>query len=103
MAGIKVLQHEIFKIGTSKLKYYKWDLHITKKEAFLCDELIPLFQGEEFRAIAKILNKSPKQIDYSKYLFALYVNKKSDFKRANSKRGFKVNGIKFKRDRKSVV
>lgn len=97
MAGIKVPQHEIFKIGTSKLKYYKWDLHITKKEAFLCDELIPLFQGEEFRAIAKILNKNPKYIDYTKYLFALYVDKKSDFKRANSKRGFKINGIKFKR------
>ena len=33
MAGISVPQYEIFKIGTNKLKYYNWDLKITKKEA----------------------------------------------------------------------
>ena len=36
MAGISVPQYEIFKIGTNKLKYYNWDLKITKKEAFAC-------------------------------------------------------------------
>ena len=34
MAGIKVPQYEIFKIGTKKLKYNNWDLKITKDEAF---------------------------------------------------------------------
>ena len=34
MAGISVPQYEIFKIGTNKLKYSNWDLHITKEEAF---------------------------------------------------------------------
>ena len=34
MAGISVPQYEIFKIGTNKLKYYNWNLKITKKEAF---------------------------------------------------------------------
>ena len=97
MAGINVPQHEIFKINTTKLKYYKWDLKITKQEAFESDELIPLFQGEEFRAIARILKKEPKDVDYTKYIFALLVDKKSDFKRATSKKGFKINGIKFKR------
>lgn len=97
MAGIKVPQHEIFKINTTKLKYYKWDLHTTKQDAFKNDEVVPLFQGEEFRAIARILNKEPEDIDYTKYLFALLVDKKSDFKRATSKKGFKINGKKFKR------
>lgn len=97
MSGIKVPQHEIFKISTTKLKYYNWDLHISKKEAFALEEIVPLFQGQSFRSIAKILNLIPKNVDYTKYICALVVDKKVDFKRATSKKGFKVNGIKFKR------
>ena len=40
MAGIKVPQYKIFKIGTKKLKYNKWNLNITKDEAFMYDEII---------------------------------------------------------------
>lgn len=97
MAGIKVPQHEIFKISTTKLKYYNWDLHISKKEAFALEEIVPLFQGQSFRSIAKILELIPKNVDYTKYICALVIDKKADFKRATSKKGFKVNGIKFKR------
>ena len=97
MSGISVEQHEIFKISTTKLKYYNWDLHISKKEAFALEEIVPLFQGQSFRSIAKILNLIPKNVDYTKYICALVVDKKADFKRATSKKGFKVNGIKFKR------
>ena len=97
MSGIKVPQHEIFKISTTKLKYYNWDLHISKKEAFALEEIVPLFQGQSFRSIAKILNLIPKNVDYTKYICALVIDKKVDFKRATSKKGFKVNGIKFKR------
>lgn len=32
MAGINVPQYEIFKIGTDKLKYSKWNLNIDKKK-----------------------------------------------------------------------
>lgn len=97
MAGIKVPQHEIFKISTTKLKYYNWDLHISKKEAFILEEIVPLFQGQSFRSISKILNKLPENTDYTKYICALVIDTKSDFKRATSKKGFKINGIKFKR------
>lgn len=97
MAGISVQQHEIFKISTTKLKYYNWDLHISKKEAFALEEIVPLFQGQSFRSIAKILNLIPKDVDYTKYICALVIDRKADFKRATSKKGFKLNGIKFKR------
>ena len=59
MAGISVPQYEIFKIGTNKLKYSNWNLTITKKEAFKYQELISLFEAQEFRIMAnKILNKN---------------------------------------------
>ena len=64
MAGIKVPQHEIFKISTDKLKHSKWDLTITRKEAFINEELTPLFQCEQFRAIQRIVGE--KNIDYTK-------------------------------------
>lgn len=97
MAGISVPQHKIFKINTSKLRYYKWDLKISKKEAFDLEEIVPLFQGQQFRSISKILNIIPQKADYTKYLLALVIDSESDFKRAINKKGFKVNGIKFKR------
>ena len=94
MAGIKVPQHEIFKISTDKLRHSKWDLSITRKEAFVNEELVPLFQGEVFRAIKRIVGDS--HIDYTQYIMALEVNKEKDFLRA-CKKGFKVNGKSFKR------
>ena len=97
MAGIKVPQHKIFKITTGKLKYAKWDLTMTKREAFENEELIPLFQGNIFRAISIVLKSAPERIDYSKYLIALVIDNKADFKRANNKKGFKVNGKVFRR------
>lgn len=97
MAGIKVPQYEIFKIGTKKLKYNKWDLKITKEEAFIHDELIDLFEGQEFRLVSQILNTPINTIDFSKYILSVVIEEKGDFKRATSKNGVKVNGIKFRR------
>ena len=48
MAGISVPQYEVFKIGSNKLKYFKWDLKISKKEAFKYGELISLFENLTF-------------------------------------------------------
>ena len=53
MAGINVPQYEIFKIGTDKLKYSKWNLNIDKKEAFKYQESVSLFEGQQFRIMAK--------------------------------------------------
>lgn len=94
MAGIKVPQHEIFKISTNKLKHSKWDLTISRKEAFANEELVPLFQGEIFRAISRIVKSN--KIDYTQYIMSLESNSDKDFLRA-CKKGFKVNGKKFKR------
>ena len=64
MAGIKVPQYDIFKIGTDKLKYSNWNLNISKKDAFKYQELVPLFEGQHFRIMAnKILNENIKDID----------------------------------------
>lgn len=97
MAGIKVPQYEIFKIGTTKLKNSNWDITITKEEAFKLDEIIALFEGQEFRIISKILNKPTYKIDFSKYILSVIIDNKSDFSRATSKNGIIVNGVKFKR------
>ena len=63
MAGISVPQYEIFKIGTNKLKYSNWNLTISKKEAFKYQELISLFEAQEFRIMA---NKILKEDNYIK-------------------------------------
>lgn len=97
MAGINVPQYEIFKIGTKKLKYNNWNLTITKKEAFLLDEIIALFEAQEFRLIAKILDKPIKSIDFSKYIMSVVIDSPSHFKRATSKNGIVVNSITYKR------
>lgn len=98
MAGIKVPRHEIYKIGTDKLKYSNWNLELTDKDAFMLDEVIDLFQATEFRLIAKILNKDPCDIDYKKYILAVVLDKYQDFKQmTNTKRGITVNGITYKR------
>lgn len=97
MAGIKVPIYEVFKLGTNKLKYYNWDITISKHEAFMHEELISLFEGQEFRLIAQILKRPTTSIDFSRYILSVVIDKKSDFKRATSKKGIKVNGITYKR------
>ena len=98
MAGISVPQYEIFKIGTNKLKYSNWNLTITKKEAFKYQELISLFEAQEFRIMAnKILKKDIKEIDFSKIFMQVVIDKKSDFGRATCKKGVTVNGINYRR------
>lgn len=102
MAGIKVPQYEIFKIGTNKLKHNNWNIIITKDDARLVQELIPLFEAQEFRLIFQILkdrgvvNKKWK-IDYSQYICSIVIENKSDFSRATSRKGIKINGKTFKR------
>lgn len=98
MAGISVPQYEIFKIGTNKLKYSNWNLNITKKEAFKFQELVSLFEAQEFRIMAnKILNKNIKEIDFSKIFIQVVIDRKSDFNRATCKKGVTVNGINYRR------
>lgn len=97
MAGINVPQYKIFKIGTTKLKASKWNLTISKDEAIKLNELTPLFEGEEFRHIANILHKPIYKIDFTKYICAIVIDKKSDFKRATSKKGITINGNTFRR------
>lgn len=97
MAGIKVPQYEIFKIGTDQLKYYHWDLTISKQEASKFNELIALFEAQEFRLIAQILNKPINEIDFSDYIMTLVIDKKSHFKRATAHKGIKLNGNTFRR------
>lgn len=98
MAGISVPQYKIFKIGTNKLRYYDWNLNITKSEAFKYQELIALFEAQEFRIMAnKILHKPLKTIDFSEIFIQVVVEQKSDFLRATSKKGVTVNGINYRR------
>ena len=98
MAGISVPQYEIFKIGTNKLKYSNWDLQITKEDAFKYQELISLFEAQEFRIMAnKILEKPIRSIDFSKIFMQVVVDKKSDFARATGKKGVTINGVNYKR------
>lgn len=96
MAGINVPQYDIFKINTKKLRYYNWDLKISKRDAFLCGEIVSLFEAQEFRLISQILDRPIKEIDFSQYIFVPEVENKADFKRITSK-GVKINGILFKR------
>ena len=97
MAGIKVPQYEIFKIGTNKLKHNNWNLDITKDEARDLEELIPLFEAQEFRLIAQIENKPIRKIDFSKYICSIIIENKGHFARATSRNGIIINGRKFKR------
>lgn len=96
MAGINVPQYDIFKINTKKLRYYNWDLKISKRDAFLCGEIVSLFEGQEFRLISQILGKPINEIDFSRYIFVPEVETKADFKRITSK-GVYVNGVHFRR------
>lgn len=96
MAGINVPQYDIFKINTAKLGYYNWNLSISKHEAFLCGELVALFEAQEFRLISQILNKPIDEIDFSEYIVIAEVANKADFSRITTK-GFVINGKHFRR------
>ncbi len=93
MAGIKVCQHEIFKIGTNHLKRNDWNLTIDKNYAYQSDEIISLFDSQMFRLISKILNSN--NINYMEYVISIIIEDKKDFNRACE--GFYVNGIFYKR------
>lgn len=98
MAGINVPQYDIFKIGTDKLKYYDWNLTITKKEAFQYQELVSLFESQVFRIMANvILHKNTTEIDFSEIFMQVVIDRKSDFERAVSRKGVTVNGIHYRR------
>lgn len=97
MAGIKVPQYDIFKIGTKKLKYYNWDLQITKRDAFKRNEIVSLFESQTFRLIADILEKDISEVEFDKYLLIVVVDTPGDFNKAIRKQGITVNGITFKR------
>ncbi len=98
MAGIRIPQYEILKIGTNKLKYSNWNLHISKEEAFKFQEMIPLFESQLFRIISdKILNKETSKIDFSQLFIQVVIERKTDFIRATSQKGITVNGINYRR------
>ena len=97
MAGINVPQYEIFKIGTKQLKYQKWDLKIEKKLAKQCNEMVALFEAEEFRTIAHILDKPINEIDFSEYLAMIVIDNPRHFNRAVDQKGIKINGVTFRR------
>lgn len=95
MAGINVPQYDIFKLGTKKLKYNKWDITISEQEARQHNEIVALFEGQEFRIIANILDRSPPEIDYKKYILSVLVENPKHFDRVVSNTGIIVNGITF--------
>ena len=98
MAGINVPQYEIFKIGTDKLKYSKWNLNIDKKEAFKYQESVSLFEGQQFRIMAKkIMKKAKWKCDFSKLFMQVVIDQKTDFARATNRKGVTVNGINYRR------
>ena len=97
MAGINVPQYEIFKVGTEQLKYYNWDLKISKNDARKCNEMVALFEAEEFRAISRILKKPIQEIDFSQYIASIVIDDIADFNRAVNKKGININGVNFRR------
>lgn len=97
MAGINVPQYNIFKIGTKKLKYSDWDLTITEDEAYSHNEIVALFEGQEFRIIAKILDQEISKINFKEYIISVLVEHPSHFQRLVSDEGIKVNGITYRR------
>jgi len=99
LAGINVPQYDIFKIETKKLKYSNWDLHITKRNAFLRNEVVSLFESQTFRLIADILQEDISKIEFDKYLLIVVVSQGSSraFREVLRPEGIKVNGVTFKR------
>ena len=97
MAGINVPQYDVFKIGTRQLAFNNWNLTLSLDEAYRLQEVVSLFEGQEFRLIAQILRRDIRTVDFSKYIFVLVIDKASDFRRATSKKGVVLNGGTFHR------
>lgn len=97
MAGINVLQYDIFKIETKQLKYNNWSLNISKDEAYASNSLVALFESELFRLIAKILQQPIEEVEFSDYVASIVISNKKHFERATSKDGVEINGHCFKR------
>lgn len=99
MAGIKVKQHIIFKIGTTHLKKSKWNLKLTDEDAFALDEEIKLFDSQMFRIAKDIIDKDDTLINlkdkWTKCFVSVVIDKQKDFKRAI--KGFKLNDEEFVR------
>jgi hypothetical protein len=98
--GIKFEQFDIFKINLTWLEQSDWDLKISRKEALSKKALVSLFDSQMFQHIRDILTdrniKLPKT-DYSQYVLSLVNDTKSKTRFKNATKGFKVNGITFKR------
>lgn len=98
MAGIKVPQYDVFKIGTTKLKYHNWNIdNYTLDEARQCQEMVSLFEGGDFRLIAQIRGVDIRFIDFTKEILMVVIDNPKHFKEAVSARGIKINGITYKR------
>lgn len=98
MAGISVPQYEVFKLNSNKLKTADWDITISKAEAYMYQEIVSLFEGQQFRLIANKIIKQPiDTIDFSQVFLQVVVDRKTDFARITSKKGIKVNGETFRR------
>lgn len=97
MAGIKVPQYDIFKISTKKLSYYQWNLDISLNDAYKTQEIVSLFEGQEFRLIAQILGKPTNEVHFEDYIAIIVIENSADFKRATNKKGLVINGHTFKR------
>lgn len=97
MAGINVPQYDLLKISTSKLKYNKWNLNITKAEAVGYGEIVSLFESQEFRLIAKILDKPVSEINFFDYIVIIEIDAVSHFNRIVKDKGVVINGHNFNR------
>ena len=97
MAGINVPQYDIFKIGTTELKHNNWDFSITRDQGFRRNQMVSLFEAQEFRLIAQIIGEDISKIDFSRYILIVVIDNFNDFDKALRKQGIKVNGVTFKR------
>lgn len=103
MAGIKVKQHKIFKIGTTHLKKNGWNLELTEKEASSLDEEIRLFDSQLFRIATLIVDKDSSLADlkkdgnivWNKCFVSIVIDGKRDFNRVF--KGFTLNNEEFVR------
>ena len=97
MAGIVVPQYKLLKLNSTKLRNAKWNLSITKEEADALLETVALFEGQDFRLIAQILGKEPKDVNFFDYMMIVVVDNVRDFRRVTKPEGINVNGHNFRR------
>lgn len=105
MAGINVPQYNIFKIGTRQLKNADWELFYTKQQAENDENIVALFEGQEFRLIKQIIGEDKFVFDdkekykdsFLNYIALIVIDNNSHFKRATNNKGIIINGNVFKR------